>query len=92
MAATPQSLGTPDGSQRLAEANAALPNGEPDKVEQLLLPYVDSWSSPDDQAQAIDALGSRETNEPRSIGYPYIKKAYALQPTAQTLFLLAETS
>jgi tetratricopeptide (TPR) repeat protein len=92
MAATPQSLGTPDGSQRLAEANAALQNGEPDKVEQLLLPYVDSWSSPDDQAQGYLRLGQAEKQMNHAqLAIPYIKKAYALQPTAQTLFLLAET-
>jgi tetratricopeptide (TPR) repeat protein len=93
-ASTPStpSVAISDAAQQLDAAKAVLQNGEPEKVENLILPYVDSWLLADDQAQGYLLVGQAEKQmDHAQLAVPYIKKSYTLQPSAQTLFLLAET-
>jgi hypothetical protein len=76
----------------LAQAEAEILAGEPEKVEKLLLPVIEKWSSSTDKAHGYKLLGDAVVTKGHpQLAMPYYEKAYFYDPTPDNLFTIAIT-
>lgn len=80
----------PSAAGILMEAENDILEGNPERVETLLLPVVESWPSSSDKAQGYKLLGDAETSKEHfRLATPYYEKAYFYQPTPDNLYNIA---
>lgn len=83
---------TSSEEELLAQAEAEIFAGEPEKVELLLLPVIENWTSSTNKAYGFKLLGDAEVAKGHpQLAVPYYEKVYFYDPTPDNLFTIALT-
>ena len=88
---TPTETADPAVYNLLQEADQAVHSGEPQKAIDLILPKVDSWSSPIDKASGYQLMAVAEVslNHPQE-AIPFAQKMTQYSPSSFSYQLLAQ--
>jgi hypothetical protein len=76
----------------LAQAEAEIFEGEPERVKDLLFPVIENWASSTNKAYGFKLLGDAEVAKGHpQLAVPYYEKVYFYDPTPDNLFTIALT-